>query len=80
MTFDSQNRNTVKPHVWDNSIQETTPFRGHKIWSRKNVHIIIFVFVTSVEGTPLFRGKRHFFWVRKPEFNLHSGDTLALKV
>ena len=32
----------------------TPPFRGHKIWSRKNVHII-FVFVTSNEGT-LFLG------------------------
>ena len=31
----------------------------------------------SVEGTPVFRG--HFFWVPKPKFNLHSGDTIARK-
>ena len=53
-------------------------FRGHKIWSRKKVHII-FVFVSFIEGTPLLRGKGHFFWVPKPRFNLHSEDTLALK-
>ena len=26
---------------------------------------IFFVFVNSIEGTPLFTGKRHFFWVPK---------------
>ena len=41
----------------------TPPFRGHKIWSWKNTLIIfiIFVCITSIEGTPLFRGKGHFF-------------------
>ena len=52
--------------------------QGTKIWPRENSHII-FVFVTSIEGTPLFRGWGHFLWVPKPEFYLHSGDTLALK-
>ena len=52
--------------------------QGHKIWSRKNVHII-FVFVTSIEGIPLFRGKGHFSWVPKPRFNLHSRDTWPQK-
>ena len=56
----------------------TPPFRGHKIWFRKNIDII-FVSVISIEGTPLFKGKRHFFYVLKPWFNFHSGDTLALK-
>ena len=51
-------------------------FRGHKIWQRTNIHII-FLSITSVEGTPLFRGKGHFFWVPNPRFNLHSADTLA---
>jgi len=51
--------------------------RGHKIWSRKNVHII-FVLVTSDAGTALFRGQGRFVWVPKPKFNLHSGDTLAI--
>ena len=54
------------------------PFRGHKIWSRKNVHII-FVSVTSIERTHLFREEANFFWVPKPRFNLHSEDSLALK-
>ena len=27
---------------------------------------IIFVFVTSIEGTPLFLGNEHFLWVAKP--------------
>ena len=30
-------------------------------------------------GTPLFRGKGHFFRVPKPRFKLHSGNTLVLK-
>ena len=68
----------VEPLLWDTSIQGSTPFRGQKIWPWENSHII-FVFVTSIEGTPLFRGWGHFFWVPKPEFYLHSGDTLALK-
>ena len=38
--------NTVEPPIWP-------PFRGHKICSWKNVEII-FVFVISIEGTPLF--------------------------
>ena len=49
------------------------PFRG----SRKNVRIhITCLFVTSIEGTSLFRGKEHFFWVPKPGFNLHLEDVL----
>ena len=56
----------------------TPPFRRHKIYSQKNVPII-FVFVTSIERTPPFRGKGHFFWVPKPGFYLHSGNTLETK-
>ena len=59
--------NLVQCNLWDTSIQAGTPsFRGHKIWSRQNLHII-FVFVTSFERTPLFRGKGHFFWAPKPQ-------------
>ena len=65
--------NTVEPFPWDTFIQRSPPFKGHKLRSRKNVHMI-FVFVTSIEETPLFRGKGHFFWVPKPRFN----HTLAL--
>ena len=55
-------------------------FKRQGLWSGpgKNTHII-YVFITSFEGTPLFRGKGHFFGVPKPVFNLHSGDTLAIK-
>ena len=62
----------------DISIQGTPPFRGHKNWYRKNVHIII-ASVSFIEETPLFRGKGHVFWVPKPWFDLHLGDTLAPK-
>ena len=41
--------------LWNTSIQGTTPLRGHKIWSRKNAHII-FVSITSIDGTPLLTG------------------------
>ena len=43
--------------IWDTSIQGTPPFRGHKIWSRKNVHVI-FVFVTSILRRHLYSGER----------------------
>ena len=46
---------TVEPLLWNTSIQGTTPLRGHKIWSWKNAHII-FVSITSIEGTPLLNG------------------------
>ena len=61
-----------------------TPPLGHlhsgdtKFGPLKKVHII-FIFVTSIEGTLLIQGKGHFFWVLKAGFNLHSGDTLAVK-
>ena len=78
-TYDT-NTCTTEPLLWDTSIQETPQSRGHKIWSPKNVHTM-FVFVMSIEGTlPLFRGKGHFFWVLKPGFNFHSGETLAIKL
>ena len=49
-----------------------------KCGPEKNVNIT-FVFVTSILGTPLFRGKGQRFLGPKPRFNLHSGDTLAIK-
>ena len=52
----------------------TPQFRDYKICSWKHVDRI-FVHVTSIEGTPLFRGNGHFFKVPKPGFNLHSGET-----
>ena len=46
----------------DTFIQGTPLFRGHKIWSQKNFYII-FVSVTSIEGSLPFRGKGHIVWV-----------------
>ena len=68
----------MQPLLWDTSIHGTASFRGHKLWSWKNTHIIL-VSVTSIKGTPPFREKGHIFWVPKPKFNLHSEDTLAVK-
>ena len=67
----------VEPVLWDTSIQGTPPFRGHKIWSWKNCNYIIFVPVTSTEGTTLFKGKEHFSGSPN-QFNLCSGNALAL--
>ena len=63
-----------EPLLWDTSILGTSPV-DTKCGPLKNVHISII----SVGWTPLFRGKGYFFWVPKPGFNLHSGDTLTLK-
>ena len=60
------------------SIQGTPPFRRHKIWSRKNVHII-FVSVTSIEGTAHLYSEKRDTFSGYPTFILHSGGTLALK-
>ena len=68
----------MEPLFWDTSIQGIPLLRGHKVWSRKNVHII-FVSVTSFGGTPLLKGKGDNFWVLKSGFNLHSREILALK-
>ena len=46
--------NIVEPLLWDTFIQ------GQEIWSQKNTNII-FVSITSTEGTPLFKEKGHFF-------------------
>ena len=56
-------------YSWDTSIQGT-----QNLVPEKNFHII-FECVTAIEGTPLFRGKEHIFWVPKPGFDPHSGDT-----
>ena len=45
----------------DTSIQGTQNF-----WSWKNVSHVIFISVTFTEGTPLFRGKGHFFCNWRP--------------
>ena len=57
----------------DTCVQGTPLFRGHLCLGDTSVQgtqnlvpqnvDIIFVFATSIEGTPLSRGKGHFFWV-----------------
>ena len=55
-------------------------YSGDRKFGSTKIYVhIIFVSVTSIEGTPLFRGKGHFFWVPKFGLNILSGDTLALK-
>ena len=65
----TNNRNTVEPLLWDSYIQGIPPFRGYKICSRKNVHIIFLSllpqYIQYIEETPLFTGKGDFFWVQK---------------
>ena len=56
-----------------------TSIQGTQNLAPTNIHII-FLSVSSVEGTPLFRGKGHFFLVLNPRFYLHSGDTLVLRM
>ena len=73
----------MEPLLWDTSIQGTPPFRAQNSVP-ENVHIS-FVFFTSIEGTSWhylaeFEGTPYnFFLIQKPGFNLHSGDTLAIK-
>ena len=64
--------NTVSRHLEWNPIQRT-----QNLVPERRPHDIISV--TYIEGTPLFKGKRQVFLVLKPGFNLHTGDTLALK-
>ena len=52
---------------------------GDTKYGRRKMFTCIFVFVTSIEGTPLFTRNGHFLWVPRPGFNLHSEDTLAIK-
>ena len=54
------------------------PFRGHKIWSRVNVHII-FVSVTSIERTHLFREEGNISGSQNPGLTSIQGTSLALK-
>ena len=54
----------VKPVLWDTPVQGTLPFSGHKIWPRKNVHIIFVPFI-STEETPPESGERDTFSVSR---------------
>ena len=57
-----------------------TSFQGiENLIPEKNVLILIFVSVTSIQGTSPLRGKGYPLWFPYPRFNLSSGDTLALK-
>ena len=72
---------TVEPLLWlghlysrDTSIKGTQHLVPEKC--PQNLCICM---IASIEGTPLFRAKGHFFRIQKLWFNLHSEDTLALK-
>ena len=70
---------TVELLLWDNFIQGIPRFRVHKIWSQKM--FIYSLYLLPLLKRHLYSGERHrhSFWVPKAGFNLHSGDTLALK-
>ena len=57
---------------YSTAFQGTPPFRGHKIWSRRNVQII-FVFVISIEGTPLSKERDTFLGSRNPDLTSIQG-------
>ena len=69
-------RITVEPLLWDTSIQETLPFRRHKIWSWKNVLIIL---LPLLKGPFYSRERDTFSDSQNPGFDLQSGYTLTLK-
>ena len=48
----------TSPYIWNTLIQGTTPFRGYKILSWKNVQIIFVPVISDWRDT--------FFWVQKP--------------
>ena len=50
------------------------------VLDRCSVNLCMYLLNTSIEGTPLFRGKVHFFWIPKPKFKLHSGDIQHPKI
>ena len=53
---------TVELVLWDTSLQETPPFRGHKIWSRKNVDIIFDHNLLPLLKEHLYSGERDTFY------------------
>ena len=62
----------TSPYIWNTFIQGTTPFRGYKILSRKNVQIIFVPVISDWRDT--------FFLGPKTGFNLPSGDTLKKRL
>ena len=62
------------------SIQGTPPFRGHKIWSRKNVQII-FVFVMALLKGHLYSGRDALFLSTEntDSTSIQPGNTSAPK-
>ena len=63
--------NIVEPLLWDTSFQEKPPFMGHKIWSWKNVLILIFVPVThDMKGH--FCSRKSDTFPRSPNLGLTS--------
>ena len=53
---------TVELVLWETSLQETPPFRGHKIWSRKNVDIIFDHNLLPLLKEHLYSGERDTFY------------------
>ena len=67
---------TVEPLLWDTSMQGTQNlFR-----EEKRPHNLCLCYLYSIELKSIFWRKGHVFWSPKPEYDLHSGDILALKI
>ena len=64
---------TVEPLLWDTSIQGTLPFKGKK--NLVQTFKKIFVFVTSIEETPLFRGNGTLLLGPDKVFTSHDSDS-----
>ena len=65
--YSSKNSGTFSQgHLY---LRDTSIQGSQKISPEKRPHKI-FASFTSVEETPLFRGKRHVFWVPKPWFDI----------
>ena len=71
-------KHPVRSHLCNLSFGKPL-FKGHLHSGDTKFVLILFVSVTSVEGRPQFSGTGHYFWIPKPGFNRHSGDTLVLK-
>ena len=70
--------NTVELLLWDTSIQGTPPFTGTQNLVPEKCSQNLCICYLYGRDTFIQR-KETLFWVPKPGFNFHSGNTLALK-
>ena len=67
-------------HVWPTWTEEAIKRRMDVQWNLSLGTSPSLYFITSTDQRDTsIQGKETLFWVPKPGFNLHSGDTIALK-